>query len=77
MIQTFKRPFPSIKFSYTSTKETEEIIKILKTKHSHGYDQIPTKIMKLSAPFISSSLTYMFNKSLFSDIFPTRLKFSV
>jgi hypothetical protein len=34
-----------------STKEIEEIIKFLKTEHSHGYDEIPTKTLKLSAPF--------------------------
>jgi hypothetical protein len=75
--QTFKRPFPSITFNYTSTKEIEEIIKSLKTKHSHGYDEIPTKILKLSASFISYPLTYMCNKQLSSGMFQTRLKFSV
>jgi hypothetical protein len=39
-----------IKFIYTSTKEIEEIIKSLKTKRSHGRDEIPTKILKSSAP---------------------------
>jgi hypothetical protein len=58
----------------TSTKEIEEIIKPLKTKHSHGYDEIPTKILKLSALFISSSLTYICNKSLSSRIFPNKVK---
>jgi hypothetical protein len=41
MFQSFKRPFPSIKFNYTSTKEIEAIIKSLKTEHSHGYDKTP------------------------------------
>jgi hypothetical protein len=74
MFQTFKRPFASIKFNYTSTKE---IIKSLKTENYHGYYEIPTKIIKLRSPFISSSLTYMCNKLLSSGISPTRLKFSV
>jgi hypothetical protein len=62
MFQTFKCPFPSITFNYTSIKQIEEIIKSLKTKHSHGHDEIPTKIPKLSASFISYPLTYMCNK---------------
>jgi hypothetical protein len=60
MFQTFKLPFLSIKFNHSSTKEIEEIIKSLKTKHSHGYDKLPTKILKLSAPLISSPLIYIY-----------------
>jgi hypothetical protein len=77
MLQTVKRPLPSIRIRYTSTRKIEKIIKSLKTKHSHGYDEIPTKILKASAPFISSPLTYICNKSLSSGTFPSRLKFSV
>jgi hypothetical protein len=60
-----------------STKEMEEIIKSLKIKHSHGYDKMTGKILKLNAPFINFSLTYMFNKSLSGGIFPTGIKFCV
>jgi hypothetical protein len=63
-------------FSYTSTEETEKIIKPLKTKNAHGYDEISMKILKRSAPFISSPLTYIFNKSLELGSFPSRLKYS-
>jgi hypothetical protein len=52
-----------------STDEIEKVIKSLKTKHYHGYDEIFVKILKLSAPFISSSLTYVCNKSLPSVYF--------
>jgi hypothetical protein len=57
-------------------KEIENIIKSLKAKESYGYDGITTKILKISAPFISSPLSYIFNKSMISGIFPTRLKFA-
>jgi hypothetical protein len=77
MFQTFNFPFLSIIFNYVSTKEIEEIIRSLKTKYSHGYDEIPTKILKWTATFISSPLAYICNKALSSGIFPTRLKFSV
>jgi len=65
-----------MKIKYTTPKEIEKIIKLLKSKNSHGYDGIPTKILKVSTPFITSPLTYICNKSLSSGIFPSRLKFS-
>jgi hypothetical protein len=70
------RAFPSINFKNTSTKEIENIIRSLKAKGSHGCDGITTKILKISAPFISSPLSYIFNKSMLSGIFPTRLKYA-
>jgi hypothetical protein len=33
-------PYPNIIFRYTSTEEIEKIIKSLKTKNAHGYDEI-------------------------------------
>ena len=70
------RDFPNINFKNTSTKEIENIIRSLKAKESHGYDGITTKILKISAPFISSLLSYIFNKSMICGIFPTRLKYA-
>ena len=43
------RPFPNISFKNTSAKEIENIIKSLKTRESHGYDEITTKMLKISA----------------------------
>jgi hypothetical protein len=77
MTQTSKGLLTSIRSRHTSTREIEKIIKSLKAKHSYGYDEIPTTILKVSAPFISSPLTYICNRSLSSGIFPTRLKFSL
>ena len=42
----------------------------------NGYDEISVKIIKQSASFISSPLTYICNKSLELGIFPSRLKYS-
>jgi len=70
------RDFPNIKFRNTSPKEIENIIRSLKAKRSHGYDEITTKILKISAPFITTPLSYIFNKSMISGIFPTRLKYA-
>jgi hypothetical protein len=60
LYQVFTRPFPHIKLMPVSTKEIGEIIKSLKWKSSHGYDEIPTKILKISLPFILSPLTYIY-----------------
>jgi hypothetical protein len=47
-----------------------------KNKTSHGYDGISDNILKASAPFIISPLTYIFNKVLSTGVFPDRLKYS-
>jgi hypothetical protein len=41
------QPFPTINFKCVSSTEIENITKSLKTKNSHGYDEISTKILKL------------------------------
>jgi len=51
----FIRPFPNIKLTLVSTKEVSEIIKSLKWKNSHGYDEIPIKV---SLPYIIAPLIY-------------------
>ena len=70
------RVFLNINFKNMSPKEIENIIKSLKAKESYGYDGITTKILKISAPFISSPLGYIFNKSMLSGIFSTRLQYT-
>jgi hypothetical protein len=69
------RVFSNMNFKNTSTKEIETIIRSLKTKESHGYDEITTRILKISAPFISFPLTYIFNKAMIAGVFPSRLKY--
>ena len=59
----------------TTTGEIEKIIKELKSKKSCGYDEITTKILKISSPFIVSPLTYICNRMLSTGTFPDRLKF--
>ena len=71
-----KQLYPIIQFKHTSSKETEKIIKSLKTTNSQGFDEISAKILKWSAPFISSPLAYICNRSLETGIFPARLKYS-
>ena len=76
LTRAFNQPFPTINFKGVSSKEIEDITKLLKTKNSHGYDEISTNILKSSIYYISSPLTYICNKMLSSGVFPTRLKFA-
>jgi hypothetical protein len=64
-------------WQYASTHEIEKIIKFLKSKNSGGYNEISTQILKLSAPYNISPLTYICNAILNSGIFPDRLKYAI
>jgi hypothetical protein len=64
-------------WQYASTYEIEKIIKSLKTKNTAGYDEISNRIIKLSAPFIISPLTYICNAVLSTGVFPDRLKYAI
>jgi len=77
LFNSFKHPFPNIQWFYTSIGEVGTIMKSLKTKTSCDHHALPAKILKISAPFIISPLTYICNKSPSSGVFPDRLKFFV
>jgi hypothetical protein len=68
---------PSLVIKTFSTKEITSVIKTLKTKNSHGFDEISMKLLKISAAYICSPLTYICNKSILSGTFPDRMKFSI
>jgi len=70
------KPNNMLKLKNTTTHEIDKIIRTLKTKDSYGYDGISTRILKISAPYVVSPLTYITNKILSSGIFPERLKYS-
>ena len=53
-----------------------KIIHSLKCTDSHGYDEVSTRIIKISAPCILCPLTLILNKILSTGVFPKRLKFS-
>jgi hypothetical protein len=64
MSKLSQKHFPNIKFKNTFTKEIERIISSLRPTNSYGYDEISTKILKASAPCISSPLNYISNKTV-------------
>jgi hypothetical protein len=74
---TFSTPFTEMKWRYTTSQEIEKIIKSFKTKNSSGYDEITSRIIKASLPYIASPLTFICNAVLRYSVFLDRLKYAV
>ena len=75
-LQNFTNKPNKMVWKYATMYELEKI-KSLKSKNSHGYEEIPNKIIKLSAPFIISPLTYICNEILKTGVFPDRFKYAI
>jgi len=73
LITNFNNMFSRINWKYATMYEINKITKSLTNTTLYGYNEIPIKILKLSAPFIISPLTHICNKSLSSGIFLKRL----
>jgi len=54
----------------------EKIIHSLKCMNSYGYDEISSRILNVSTPYILSPLTFIFNKIPSTGTFPDILKYS-
>jgi hypothetical protein len=74
--QNITQSFSKLKFENTTTYKIKKIIYSLKSKNTYGYEEISTKILKASTPYILSPLTYIFNKILQTGISLDRPKFS-
>ena len=59
---------------YTDAEKVEAIIQSLANKDSAGIDGMSTKFLKRISEEIAQPLSYIINQSLFSGIFPDRLK---
>ena len=77
LFKYFNQPSKDVSQTYTSAKEINKIIDSLKDKNSGGCDEISTKIIKISIPFVIFPLTNTCNKMLAHGIYPERLKFSL
>jgi hypothetical protein len=77
LINSFHQPFPKMTWHNASTHEIEKNIKSLKSKNTGGYDEISTRILKLSTPYIISPLTYICNAILNTGTFPDRFKYAI
>ena len=76
MLQTLDT-YPHMKYRPTKTKEIDKIIKSLKAKDSYGYNDISTKVPKISSSLLYNSLNYICSRALSKGIFPGRLKLTV
>ena len=72
----YSKPNVTIQLKSTATHEIDKIIHSLQSRDSHGYDEVSTRIVKISAPYILSPLILILNKILSTGVFPNRLKFS-
>ena len=69
-------PFDNITWKYVSTQEVKRVISSLKNSNSAGYDEITTRLLKFSTPYIISPLTHICNSALNTGVFPNRLKYA-
>ena len=74
MEQASNKPCTSVEYKCTTTKEIEQIIKSLKTKIPYGYAEISTKILKISCPFISSQINYIYINNAVLVCIPRQIK---
>jgi hypothetical protein len=77
LAQFYKLQYNNINLHSISTSEILKIIKNFARKNSQGFDEIPLKLLKISAPFIASPLCYIINMALSMGIFPDRMKYSI
>jgi hypothetical protein len=70
----FPVKFHGIKIIPTTETEIKCIIQSLKAKNSSGYDEITSKILKACLALINCPLAHICNNSLYTGIFPHRLK---
>jgi hypothetical protein len=76
MKPSFQSLYPNMNSRPPTAKEMEKIIVSLKSKNSSGYDDMSTKILNISSPYIRTPLNYISNKLISAGFFPDRLKFA-
>ena len=60
---------PSFHFTYIAVENVLTTLRYLKVSKSTGTDQIPAKMLRITADVIALSLTFIFNLSLSTGIF--------
>ena len=60
--QNFSQFSSTMQLGNTTPFEIEKIINSFKRKNSYGYDEISTRILKVSTPYVLAPLTYIFKK---------------
>jgi hypothetical protein len=77
MNKHFTEAFPIMNLLPITESEITSVINNLKLTYSSGYDDITNKVLKLSSQLISKPMTYVFNKSLYTGVYPERVKYAV
>ena len=70
----YPESIPVMKLIPVTEIEVRDIIKSLRNKNSSGYDGISNNILKYCINEISKPLTYIFNLSIMTGVFPDRFK---
>lgn len=73
----FEANLTSFVLSDTDPAEVEKIIMSLKSDSAPGYDNIPTRFLKLCKDYIVPALSHLINLCFSKGIFPTTLKKSI
>ena len=80
-LQSLKESYPEstseMKLIPVTEIEVTDIIKSLKNKNLSGYDGIPNNVLKHCAHELSKPLTFIFNLSLVTGVFPDRFKYAI
>ena len=66
----------SLNFRNVSTTDVMKKLRQLDIGKATGYDKIPAKLVKITAPKIVSSLTRLINKCIKDSVFPDSLKYA-
>ena len=67
-------PVPTLNEIKTSEREVLQILNSLDCNKSTGPDEIPAKLLKLTALIIAEPLSKLFNMSLSSGVYPSKFK---
>lgn len=64
----------SFRLNPVTEHEVDKIISGLKNKHSSGYDEVPTTVLKGARQHLTKVLCHLINSSFVSGLFPVQLK---
>jgi hypothetical protein len=70
----YGRPIPQMQLGNTTPEHVKKIIKKLKSKSSSDINGVSTKLIKFVGDVLAVPLSHIFNLSLHSGEFPTKLK---
>ncbi|CAG5024923.1 unnamed protein product [Parnassius apollo] len=72
--QSVQKIVTDMPFKIITSHEILKTVKEMENKRSHGYDEIPIKIIKDNIDILAESLAYLFNKCVEQSLLPDQLK---